>query len=162
MRAVVQRVSEASITYKISDSLQHNGVEGAEQFCGGISDGLLVYIGVGVDDSEGDAEYLADKIAHLRIFMDDCEKMNLSILDLGHEALIVSQFTLLADARKGRRPSYSQAAEPSRARALYEFFCEEMRGQGVHVQMGKFQEIMRIRYINEGPVTILLDSKKAF
>ncbi|SLM19608.1 D-tyrosyl-tRNA(Tyr) deacylase [uncultured spirochete] len=161
MRAVVQRVSEATVTY-VASSSQQNLLDKREQLCGGISNGVLVYIGIGVEDAEEDAEYLADKIAHLRIFMDDCEKMNLSILDLNYEALVISQFTLLADARKGRRPSYSQAAESSRAKALYEFFCERLREQGLHVQMGKFQEIMRVRYINEGPVTILLDSKKAF
>jgi D-tyrosyl-tRNA(Tyr) deacylase len=160
MRAVVQRVSEASVTYM---DTAHPGSPGKEErLCGSIARGILAYIGIGAGDTEEDAEYLADKIAHLRIFMDEGEKMNLSVLDLGYEALVVSQFTLLADARKGRRPSYSQAAEPSRAKALYEFFCEKLREQGVPVQTGKFQEIMRVRYINEGPVTILLDSEKAF
>lgn len=160
MRAVIQRVSEASVTYFVSRD--QNGLQKSERLCGGISEGILVYLGISVDDSEEDAEYLAEKIAHLRIFMDSDEKMNLSILDLGYDALVVSQFTLLADARKGRRPSYSQAAEPSRAKVLYELFCDRLRAQGVDVQKGKFQEIMRVRYTNEGPVTILLDSKKTF
>ena len=161
MRAVVQRVSDASVTY-IEVSRRYGVFSKEEQLCGRIARGILVYIGIGEDDTEKDAEYLADKVANLRIFMDEQDKMNLSVLDLGYEALVLSQFTLLADARKGRRPSYSQAAEPAHAKALYDFFCEKLRGFGVHVQTGKFQSVMRVRYINEGPVTILLDSKKAF
>lgn len=155
MRAVVQRVSEASVTMQLEDN-------SGERLCGRISKGLLVYVGVGVDDTDADASYLAEKVAHLRIFMDQQQKMNLSVLDLGYEVLVVSQFTLYADSRKGRRPSYSQAAEPARARSLYELFCEKLRDLGVHIQTGLFQEIMRVSYINEGPVTILLDSKKLF
>lgn len=161
MRAVVQRVSDASVTYL--DAPRRHGASGEEeQLCGRIARGILVYVGIGAEDTEEDAEYLADKVAHLRIFMDEEDRMNLSVLDLGYEVLVVSQFTLLADARKGRRPSYSNAAEPAKAKALYEFFCEKLRGQKIHVQTGKFQSVMRVRYVNEGPVTILLDSKKAF
>ncbi len=161
MRAVVQRVSDASVTYyREIGSDQHQCSE--ESLCGSIPRGIIVYIGIAVDDTEQDAVYLAEKISRLRIFMDAQEKMNLSVLDLGLEALVVSQFTLHADARKGRRPSYSQAAAPRLAEALYQRFCEELRAHGVRVQTGKFQEIMRVRYTNEGPVTILLDSKKVF
>ncbi len=160
MRAVVQRVSDASVVYCHKRMHQNMCVE--ELLSGSIAQGILVYIGVGTDDTEQDAIFLADKIAHLRIFMDAQEKMNLSILDLGLEALVVSQFTLYADARKGRRPSYSGAAEPKMAEYLYRRFCEALQNLGVKVQTGKFQEIMRVRYTNEGPVTILLDSKKAF
>ena len=127
-----------------------------------ITNDILIYLGIAADDTDGDAEYLADKIAHLRIFMDSNEKMNLSILDLGYEALVTSQFTLHADARKGRRPSYSQAAGPEKALILYDLFCTKLMEQGVFVQTGKFQEIMRVHSINDGPITILLDSKKAF
>ncbi|MDH7484254.1 MAG: D-aminoacyl-tRNA deacylase [Spirochaetales bacterium] len=153
MRAVVQRVSNASVTF-----LQGS----TEVLAGSISQGIIVYLGVAANDTEQDASYLAEKVAYLRIFMDDQEKMNLSIQDLGYDALVVSQFTLLADARKGRRPSYSSAADPAMAQRLYEFFCNELRKLGVHVQTGRFQEIMRVSYINEGPVTILLDSGKLF
>ena len=152
MRAVVQRVSEASVTMQLENSSE-------ERLCGRISNGILVYVGVGIDDTDEEASYLAEKIAHLRIFMDQQQKMNLSVLDLGYEALVISQFTLYADARKGRRPSYSQAAEPARARHLYELFCKKLRDQGLHVQTGMFQETMRLRSTNEGPVTILLDTK---
>lgn len=153
MRAVVQRVSDASITKVLG---------GEELLCGSIARGLLVYCGVEQGDTEADARYLADKVANLRIFMDNEEKMNLSVLDMGGDVLVVSQFTLLADARKGRRPSYSGAAAPEEARRLYELFCDLLRAQSLHVQTGMFQEIMRVRSTNEGPVTILLDSRKLF
>ncbi|HNP92338.1 MAG TPA: D-aminoacyl-tRNA deacylase [Rectinema sp.] len=153
MRAVIQRVSEASVTYRTSRE---------EKFCGSITKGILIYLGIASDDSDDDAEYLADKIAHLRIFMDSNDKMNLSILDLGYEALVISQFTLHADVRKGRRPSYSKAAGSEKALMLFDLFCTKLLENGVHIQTGKFQEIMRIHSINDGPVTILLDSKKAF
>ncbi len=162
MRAVVQRVSDASVTYYRGGKESDLRLLPEESLCGSIARGIIIYIGIGADDTEKDAVYLADKIAHLRIFMDTQEKMNLSVLDLGLEALVVSQFTLHADARKGRRPSYSMAAEPRFADTLYQRFCEELRGLGLHVQTGKFQEVMRVRYTNEGPVTILLDSKKLF
>jgi D-tyrosyl-tRNA(Tyr) deacylase len=153
LRAVVQRVSSASVT------IEKNGI--AEK-TGGIEQGLLVYVGVGRDDSPTDAEYLADKVSNLRIFMDGDEKMNLSLLDKGYAALVVSQFTLYADARKGRRPSYSEAAGNEAAVELYGFFCSALAAKGIHVETGRFREIMRVAYINEGPITILLDSQKAF
>jgi len=153
MRAVVQRVSSAEVSIVAS---------GTETISGQIGDGVVVYLGVGKDDAPSDAAYLADKIANLRIFMDSDEKMNLSLKDLGFSALVVSQFTLYADARKGRRPSYSDAAGNDAAMSLYVAFCRELSVCGIHVQTGKFREIMRVRQVNEGPVTILLDSKKAF
>jgi len=153
MRAVVQRVSSASVTI---------GSEGSEAETGRIDRGILVYLGVGRGDTILDADYLADKIANLRIFMDAEEKMNLSVLDLGYDALVVSQFTLYADARKGRRPSYSEAADNETALSLYQSFCEALASKRLRVATGKFREIMRVAYVNEGPVTILLDSRKAF
>ncbi len=153
MRAVVQRVSSASVTIGEADNVA---------IAGAIDQGLLVYLGVGKDDSETDAEYLADKVAHLRIFMDDEEKMNLSLVDLGYGVLAVSQFTLYADARKGRRPSYSDAAGNDAAFSLYEHFCRSLSAGGIRVETGRFGEIMRVAYVNEGPITILLDSKKLF
>jgi D-tyrosyl-tRNA(Tyr) deacylase len=161
MRAVVQRVSNASVTYQVEK--EFSGMKRAEElFSGSISQGIIIYLGIGIDDNENDANYLADKITHLRIFMDEQGKMNLSVLEKGFDALVISQFTLLADVRKGRRPSYSQAAEPERAQFLYLFFCEALRKNGVLVQTGKFKEIMHVNYTNEGPVTILVDSKKVF
>ncbi len=153
MRAVVQRVSDASVSIQDGDS---------SIITGSIPNGLLVYLGVGKHDTEKDAEYLADKIANLRIFMDVDEKMNLSLLDMGMPALVVSQFTLFADARKGRRPSWSNAADNDTAFTLYQRFCDELGKKGVPVQTGKFREIMKVRYTNEGPITILLDSEKTF
>lgn len=153
MRAVAQRVSSASVTVE---------VEGSRVTSGSIGDGLVVYLGVGRDDAEVDADYLADKIANLRVFMDSEERMNLSLLDLGYGALVVSQFTLYADARKGRRPSYSDAAGNEEARHLYERFCAALSAAGVPVETGRFREVMRIECVNEGPITILLDSKKVF
>lgn len=153
MRAVVQRVSDATVSIQDGNS---------EIITGSIHNGLLVYLGVGRNDTEKDAAYLADKIANLRIFMDSDEKMNLSLLDMGMPALVVSQFTLYADARKGRRPSWSNAADNDTAFALYECFCNELGKRGVLVQTGKFREIMKVRYTNEGPITILLDSEKIF
>jgi len=161
MRAVVQRVSNASVTYHIEKDVL--GSERAEKLLSGsISQGIIIYLGIGIDDVESDAKYLADKIAHLRIFMDEQGRMNLSILEKGFDALVISQFTLFADTRKGRRPSYSLAAEPERAQLLYRYFCDELRKNGVLVQTGKFKEIMEVNYTNEGPVTILVDSKKIF
>jgi len=153
MRAVVQRVSAARVTIGAGDS---------EETTGRIDRGLVVYLAVGKGDGESDGEYLADKIANLRIFMDESEKMNLSLLDLGYGALVISQFTLYADARRGRRPSYSEAAGNDEASRLYEFFCVSLASKGIRVETGRFGEIMRISCVNEGPVTILLDSKKAF
>lgn len=153
MRAVAQRVSSASVSIES---------EGSRLITGSIGDGLVVYLGVGRNDADADADYLAEKVANLRIFMDSEEKMNLSLLDLNYRALVISQFTLYADARKGRRPSYSDAAGNEEARRLYERFCAALSAAGVPVETGRFREMMRIECVNEGPITILLDSKKAF
>jgi D-aminoacyl-tRNA deacylase len=149
MRAVVQRVADAKVE-----------VEG--KLAGAIESGLLVYVGVGVDDSMTDAEWLAEKVTTLRIFDDEAEKMNLSVRDVGGAVLVVSQFTLYADARRGRRPSYSNAAQPTLARPLYEKFVETLRASSLPVSTGQFQAVMKVSYTNLGPVTILLDSKKTF
>uniref|UniRef100_A0A7C3E9A2 D-aminoacyl-tRNA deacylase n=1 Tax=Gracilinema caldarium TaxID=215591 RepID=A0A7C3E9A2_9SPIR len=149
MRAVVQRISDASVT-----------VDGTR--VGAISKGLLVYLGVAQGDTEKDADYLAEKVLGLRIFTDQEDKMNLSVQDVGGAILVVSQFTLLADARKGRRPSYSEAAEPEKANRLYLYFVEQLRKRDIMVATGVFQASMKVQYINEGPVTILLDSRKLF
>jgi D-tyrosyl-tRNA(Tyr) deacylase len=149
MRAVVQRVSRASV--KVGDEL-----------AGEIGKGLLVLLGVALEDSEADADYLAEKIAGLRIFEDDAGKMNLSVVEVGGAVLAVSQFTLLGDVRRGKRPSFDAAARPARARELYEYFVQRVRGLGLRCETGRFQEMMEVELINSGPVTILLDSKKGF
>ena len=149
MRAVVQRVKDASVLV-------------GDETTGAIVRGLLVYLGVGLDDGPEDALYLAEKIANLRIYEDADGKMNRSVLEEGGGILAVSQFTLLADARKGRRPSFSEAAGPEAARVLYAAFCEALRAQGLAVEEGRFQAEMEVRYTNLGPVTILLDSRKLF
>ena len=149
MRAVIQRVTEASVK-----------VEG--RATGEIGAGLLVLLGVAGDDGNRDADYLADKIIHLRIFNDEQGKMNLSLEDTGGAMLVVSQFTLYGDVRRGRRPSYTEAAEPEKANALYEYFVEQARSRGIRVETGIFQAMMRVSLINDGPVTILLDSRKSF
>jgi D-tyrosyl-tRNA(Tyr) deacylase len=129
---------------------------------GSIDQGLLVYLGVALGDGEADARFLAEKIAGLRIFEDGEGKMNLSVQDTGGGILAISQFTLLADARKGRRPSYSSAAPPETAMPLYEYFMNALREQGLVCEAGVFQAHMEVRYTNTGPVTILLDSTKLF
>jgi D-tyrosyl-tRNA(Tyr) deacylase len=129
---------------------------------GEIGQGLLVLLGVGRGDTEADAAYLAEKIVHLRIFEDAEGKMNRSLLDIGGEMLVVSQFTLYGDCRRGRRPSYSEAAPPEHARALYEYFVERARQYGPRVETGIFQEMMDVELVNVGPVTVLLDSRKQF
>ena len=149
MRAVVQRVEDCSVS-----------VEGRET--GRIDRGLLVYLGIGQEDGERDLAYIADKVAHLRIFPDEEGKMNLSASDLALPLLVVSQFTLFGDVRNGRRPSYSSAAEPQKARDLYLRLLDELRGRGFVVQAGEFAASMRVSYSNVGPVTILLDSQKLF
>ena len=149
MRTVVQRVSRATVTV-------------AEEITGEIGIGLLVLLGVGHDDNERGADYLADKIAGLRIFEDDAGKMNRSVVDAGGSILVVSQFTLYGDVRKGKRPSFDAAAPPDTASRLYEHFVERIRATGLRCATGRFQEIMKVELVNEGPVTILLDSEKSF
>jgi D-tyrosyl-tRNA(Tyr) deacylase len=145
MRAVIQRVRQSSV------SVNH-------QIIGQIDKGLLVLLGVGKKDSEKDADFLAEKIPHLRIFEDKNKKMNLSLLDSGGQMLVVSQFTLLGNCRKGRRPSYVDAAEPDMANALYEYFIEKVRTKGIDVQSGRFRAIMDVHLINDGPVTLVVES----
>ena len=149
MRAVVQRVSRAQVTV--------NG-----EIAGQISLGLLVLLGVGRDDTESDALYLAEKICGLRVFEDTQEKMNRSVKDVAGGVLAVSQFTLYGDVRRGKRPSFDAAAAPEKARQLYDFFVEKIRAAGLRCETGRFQETMRVELVNEGPVTILLDSRKGF
>jgi D-tyrosyl-tRNA(Tyr) deacylase len=149
MRAVVQRVSRAKVTVN-------------EFVCGEIGLGLLVLLGVGKEDAEVDAVYLAEKVAGLRIFEDENGKMNRSLQDVGGSMLAVSQFTLYGDVRKGKRPSFDDAASPEPAKRLYELFVECIRGTGLQCETGRFQEMMQVELVNEGPVTILLDSKKTF
>ncbi|HYE24449.1 MAG TPA: D-aminoacyl-tRNA deacylase [Clostridia bacterium] len=149
MRAVVQRVSRASVT-----------VDGVT--VGSIGRGLLVLLGVSTTDAEPDADYLADKIAGLRIFEDNDGKMNQSVADARGEVLAVSQFTLYGDVRRGRRPSFDDAARPEQARKLYECFVARIRAAGLRCETGQFQATMQVELVNEGPVTIMLDSTKAF
>jgi D-aminoacyl-tRNA deacylase len=149
MRAVVQRVAKASVE-----------VDGA--IVGEIGRGLLVYLGVAEGDTEADAGYMAEKIAGMRIFADDADKMNLSVLDVQGEVLAVSQFTLLGDCRKGRRPGFDAAAEPARASQLYELFCTSLAAQDITVQRGMFRAMMKVESVNDGPVTMLLDSRRLF
>jgi D-aminoacyl-tRNA deacylase len=149
MRAVLQRVSRARVT-----------VSG--ETTGEIGTGLVILLGVGREDTSAVASALAEKAANLRIFEDKNEKMNLSLLDVKGSALVVSQFTLYGDARGGRRPSFIAAAPPDLAKALYEEFCEALRKLGVNVGTGIFQAMMSVELVNEGPVTILLDSEKTF
>ena len=149
MRAVVQRVKKAR-------------VEVSGRKIGEIDDGILVFLGVGKEDSENDCDYLANKIVNLRIFPDDKGLMNLSLLDTGGSALVVSQFTLWGDCRKGRRPSFARAAGPERAKELYEYFIGNLKGTGIRIATGEFQEMMDVHLLNDGPVTLLLDSSKTF
>jgi D-tyrosyl-tRNA(Tyr) deacylase len=149
MRAIVQRVSRAKVT-----------VSG--QVTGEIGPGLLVLLGVGKTDSQADANYLADKITALRIFEDAEGKMNRSVAEAGGAILVVSQFTLYGDVRRGKRPSFDAAAPPDQARELYEYLVQRVRGAGLRCETGKFQEMMSVELVNEGPVTILLDSSKGF
>lgn len=149
MRAVVQRVSRARVTV--------NG-----EVTGEIGVGLLVLLGVGTSDTRADADYLAEKAAGLRIFEDSDGKMNLSVAESGGAILAVSQFTLYGDVRRGKRPSFDAAAPPQIARELYEYFVEKIRAKGLQCETGRFQEMMQVELLNEGPVTILLDSSKEF
>lgn len=149
MRAVVQRVSRAQVTV-------------ADELTGAVNKGLLVLVGVTEGDTEKDVQYLADKVTGLRIFEDENGKMNLSVKDVGGEILSVSQFTLYGDCRKGKRPSFDKAARPEAANMLYEKFNELCRQQGVQVETGVFRSHMQVELVNDGPVTILLDSSKLF
>jgi len=149
VRAVVQRVKEAWVRV-------------GEDETGRIGVGLLVFVGVGHEDTEEDVRLLADKVAHLRVFADSEDKMNLSLQDVKGGALIVSQFTLWGDCRKGRRPSYKAAAPPEKARLLYEAFIREMSRYPVSVATGRFQEMMDVHLVNDGPVTLLIDTRKTF
>ena len=149
MRAVVQRVSRASVTVE-------------QEVVGTIGQGLLVLLGVSNKDTETDARYCVEKILNLRIFEDAEGKMNLSLIDLAGELLVVSQFTLYGDTRRGRRPSFIDAAPPAEANRLYEYFVAECRQQISNVQTGQFQAMMDVELLNDGPVTILIDSEKLF
>jgi len=149
MRAVVQRVSRAQVR-----------VDGAVS--GEVGRGLAVLLGVARGDGADDARSLAEKVALLRVFEDEAGKMNLSVLDVGGAVLVVSQFTLLGDGRKGNRPSFIEAAPPEEADALYQAFCQHLRGRGLAVATGVFRAHMEVELVNDGPVTILLDSKKLF
>ncbi len=149
MRAVLQRVKQARVH-----------VEG--RVIGEIKQGLLVFIGVGKEDQEADADYLAAKIPQLRVFEDAEGKFNRSLLDIKGEILVVSQFTLFGDCRRGRRPSFSDAAEPDQARELYQRFITKLKENAITVAQGEFQAHMEVELINDGPVTLLLESKKLF
>lgn len=149
MKALLQRVTGASV-----------GVAG--EIVGRIGRGLVVFVGVANADTEKDAQYLAQRIVNLRIFSDEAGKFNLSALDIEGELLVVSQFTLLADTRKGRRPSFVGAAPPAQAERLFEKFVEQTRATGLKVETGRFQQYMQVEIHNDGPVTILLDSKEKF
>jgi D-tyrosyl-tRNA(Tyr) deacylase len=147
VRAVVQRVSRAKVTV-------------GDEVTGEIGKGLLVLLGVSVNDDEADADYLVEKIVNLRIFEDADDKMNLSLVDAGGAMLVVSQFTLYGDTRRGRRPSFIAAAPPERANELYEYFVARSRLQIDKVETGRFQAMMDVELVNDGPVTIILDSEK--
>ena len=149
MRAVIQRVSRAEV--RVGDEIT-----------GKIGPGLLLLLGVSVDDTERDAEYLLDKTINLRIFEDAEGKMNLSLLETGGELLVVSQFTLYGDTRRGRRPSFIRSAPPDKANELYEFFVRSAQTQVTKVATGRFQAMMDVQLVNDGPVTIMLDSEKIF
>ena len=149
MRVVVQRVTRARVSV--------NG-----EVVGEIGIGLVVLLGVGVGDTRAEADYLVDKTIGLRIFEDAGGKMNLSVAEVAGALLVVSQFTLYGDARRGKRPSFNAAAPPEQARELYEYFVEKVRGAGLRCETGRFQETMQVELVNEGPVTILLDSAKGF
>ena len=145
VRAVVQRVSEASVRVET-------------EVIGRIGRGLLVLLGVSTTDTEKDVDYLSEKVVHLRIFEDPGGKLNRSLLEVGGEMLVVSQFTLLGDCRKGRRPSFTAAAEPGHAARLYEHFVRQTARWGVPVQTGRFQALMAVSLVNDGPVTLIVDS----
>lgn len=152
MRAVVQRVSSAAVSV-------------GDRTVGSIDQGLLVFVGVEQDDGPGDVQYIADKVRGLRVFEDSTDPakhLNRSVQDTGGSVLVVSQFTLAGDCRKGRRPSFDQAAAPQLAKPLYEDVVRELRTRGVKVATGEFQAVMQVSLVNDGPVTLLLDSRKRF
>ncbi|MDO4740073.1 MAG: D-aminoacyl-tRNA deacylase [Eubacteriales bacterium] len=149
MRCVVQRVTRASVTS-----------EG--ELTGAIDKGFVCLVGAEAGDGEADIKYIAEKIAGLRVFEDENEKMNLSVTDVGGKVLLVSQFTLLGDARHGRRPSFSNAERPEKAEPMLEIMADMLRGKGIGVETGRFQTHMEVALVNDGPVTILLDSRKVF
>ena len=149
MRAVVQRVNRARVTV-------------GGEVVGEIGPGLLVLLGVGQSDTDAAADYLASKIAGLRVFDDDAGRMNRAVGEIGGAVLVVSQFTLFGDVRRGKRPSFDAAARPEQARRLYEYFVGRLRAAGLRCETGRFQEMMLVELVNDGPVTILLDSEKAF
>ena len=153
MRAVIQKVTRAEV-----DVIHADGRE----TCGKIGNGFVVLLGVSHRDAEADAQYIADKTANLRIFEDGAGKLNLSLKDTGGTVLLVSQFTLYADARNGRRPSFSAAAPAAQAERLYRLTADLLRAHGLHVETGRFQTHMQIDMCNDGPVTLLLDSQKLF
>ena len=146
MRAVVQKVSESSVVVE-------------NRTVGKIGNGLMVLLGIAKSDSKKDADYLADKIANLRIFEDENNKLNLSLIDTGGQMLVVSQFTLLGDCRKGRRPSFINAARPEQGEKLYERFVQQVKEKGVHVETGQFRTMMKVHLVNDGPVTLIVESK---
>ena len=146
MRAVIQRVKSSFVTV-------------GDEIVGNIDSGLLVLLGVAKPDQAGDADFLAEKIVNLRIFEDEQGKMNRSLIDIGGEMLVVSQFTLLGDCRKGRRPSFIDAAGPDKANELYEHFVAQVRKKGVRVATGRFRAMMEVSLINDGPVTLIVESK---
>lgn len=147
MKALLQRVSGASVSV-------------AEEVVGKIGRGLVIFVGVANGDTEKDAQYLAQRTVNLRLFSDEVGRFNLSALDIQGELLLVSQFTLLADTKKGRRPSFTDAAPPSQAEQLFEQFVGQVRATGLKVETGRFQQYMQVEIHNDGPVTILLDSKR--
>jgi D-tyrosyl-tRNA(Tyr) deacylase len=149
MRAVIQRVKNAQVIVN-------------EKIIGTIGSGLLVLLGISREDTVDDVGYLVDKIVNLRIFDDQDGKMNCSLTDVGGEMLIVSQFTLFADCRKGRRPSFTAAAEPAEAKNLYQYFIDRVKERGIAAATGEFQALMEVSLLNNGPVTILMDSKRVF
>ncbi len=149
MRAVIQRVDRACV------KINH-------QELSSINEGILVLLGVEKEDTEADADYILGKTINLRIFEDEQDKMNRSLLDINGSMMVVSQFTLLGDCIKGRRPSFVNAEEPARANKLYEYFIKEAKEKVKSLATGKFQEMMKIELVNNGPVTILLDSRKSF
>lgn len=149
MRAVVQRVTSGAVTVD-------------QKTIGSIGRGLVVLLGIRSEDGTGDTAWLADKIVHLRIFNDDQGKMNRSLADIGGEMLIVSQFTLYGDCKKGRRPGYSDAAPPEHAEPLYKTFIQQVNEHGIKTATGRFQAMMEVSLVNDGPVTLLIDSEKSF